>query len=64
MPRLGQNEVRPKGGMPSRVRLTKGFGLTASQVRLLPTTDMPDRQHIYRVVRDPVVDEVANAAYQ
>jgi hypothetical protein len=51
-------------GMPLRVRLTKGFGLTASQGGLLPTTDMPDGQDIYRVVRDPVVDEVPNAAYK
>jgi len=27
MPRSGQNEMRPKRGMPLRVRLTKGFGL-------------------------------------
>jgi hypothetical protein len=61
---LGQNEMKPKGGMPLRVRLTKGFGLAASQGRLLPATDLPDRQHIYRVVRDSVVDEVANATYK
>jgi hypothetical protein len=50
--------------MPLRVRLTKGFGLTASESGLLPTTDMPDCQYIYCVVRDPVIDEVPDAAYK
>lgn len=50
--------------MPLRVRLTKGFGLTASQRRLSSAADVPDRQHIYRVRRDAVVDEVPDAPYE
>ena len=50
--------------MPLRVRLTKGFGLTASQSRLLAAADMPDRQHINCVRRDAVVNEVPDASYE
>ncbi len=40
------------------------FGLAASQGGQLPAADMPDRQHIHRVVRDAVIDEVANTTYE
>lgn len=50
--------------MPLRVRLTKGFGLTASQCGLLSAADMPDRQYINCVRRDAIVDEVPDAPYQ
>ena len=62
MPGLAKNEMMPKAGMPWSVRLTKGFGLTASQCGLLSATDMPDRQHIYCVRRDAVVNEVPDAS--
>jgi hypothetical protein len=62
--RLGQNEMTPKRGMPLHVRLTKGFGLAASQGGLLPAADMPDRQYINCARRDAVVDEVPDAPYQ
>jgi hypothetical protein len=50
--------------MPLRVRLTKGFGLTASQGGLLTAADMPDSQYINRVRRDTVVNEVPDAPNQ
>ena len=56
--------MKPKRGVPLRVRLTKEFGLTVSQRRLLAAADMPDRQHIYCVGCDAVVDEVPDAPYE
>lgn len=61
---MGQHEMRPKRGRSLGGRLIKGFGPADSQGGLLRTTYMPDCQNIYRVVRDPVVDEVPNAAYK